>query len=137
MYCATDRTAGQAGCVERWRGNPPTPTFSILSHDILADRAISRSGKLLLLALLKFARQKGECYPALATLARAAGVSESTARRHLARLVEAGLLSIRPTKANPTGRVIVLDFARDPARHPALRVSDRQGALRVAICPGP
>lgn len=138
MYCATVRTAGQVGCVEGMRGNPPPLTFSILSHSILADRAIAKSGKLILLALLKFARQKAECFPALGTLARAAGVSESTARRHLARLVEAGLLSIRPTKSNPTGRTIVLDFARDPDRHPAphvVRVSNRQGALGSQSAP--
>jgi hypothetical protein len=135
VYFATDRTAGQAGCVESARENPQGTTYSVLSHVILADSSISQASKLILLALLKFARQKGECFPALATLGRAAGISESTVRRHLDKLVEAGLLSIRPTKSNPTGRVIVLDFTHDPARHPALRVSNRQPSLGCQTAP--
>jgi hypothetical protein len=111
------------------------PTFGVLADAVNADPALKPSDKCVLLALYRFGRFKGECFPAVATLASSAGVSDRTVRRCLGRLQEAGYISTRPTADNPTGRVIQCLWLADPKRHPVRR-TEGQEALSRTSSPG-
>jgi hypothetical protein len=62
---------------------------------VLWDKGISDQARVTYLALLRFARQDGKCFPGQVKLARGRRVSERTLRDHLAELENRGLITIQ------------------------------------------
>lgn len=73
--------------------------------------------RLVLIALANRAGEADECWPAMATVAREANVSERTAQRAIAKLCELGLLVKHPNGAPDVGH-----RKRDPRYRPNLYV---------------
>ena len=85
----------------------------MLPNDIASDPRLTPTDLRILTALLYFARQDGSCYPSDFSLGERACKHPSTVRRALHRLERLGYIrrSFFPaTRANPTGRLIYLDF---------------------------
>lgn len=101
--------------------------FAMLGRGILERKDLSPTAKVVLAALLLYGRRTGRCFPAEATIAQAAGVSDRTVRRTLPELVRLGLIAVESTRENPTGRSIVLLWTRDPALHPQPRAAAAPG----------
>jgi hypothetical protein len=69
------------------------------------------------------------CYPSVATIANAAGVSERTVRRALSEMDEAGLINIVPADDNPTSRRIELLWLQAGFRRPIDRAGEAPARL--------
>jgi len=68
--------------------------FTMVPNFILDHKEISVGGKLYYAMLLKYARDKDECFPGQATLARDIGASERSVRSYQKELEEAGYLKV-------------------------------------------
>jgi biotin operon repressor len=79
--------------------------WSSVPNWVIRDAPLDNAEKLLYIALLNRANAKGESWPSLPTLASDTGLSESTVKRRLAKLEDAGLLS-RVHRANADGKQI-------------------------------
>ena len=62
---------------------------------VLWDKGISDQAKMTYFALLRFARQDGNCFPGQTRLAAGRNISERTLREHLVELDHRGLISIQ------------------------------------------
>lgn len=67
--------------------------FTRVPDAVLDSRDIDRNAKLVLIILLRFANQDGECWPSIAAIARRARMSKSSVKRAIGSLVNANLLS--------------------------------------------
>jgi hypothetical protein len=90
--------------------NSPTPAvgyYRRLPEAALTDPRLPRSALAVLGALDGYARDKTECWPAVATLAEGLNLCRRTVQLALARLKSLGYVAEKPSE-NPTGRVLVL-----------------------------
>ena len=73
----------------------PTEAFTWIPTKMLADTSVSMSAKGVWMALLSYANEEGECYPAIARIAERAGCPVRTVQRSLPLLVKAGWLEVK------------------------------------------
>jgi len=84
----------------------------------IADSGLKGSEKQSLVAIALFASDAGSCYPSMASIARRAGLDPKTARKAVARLVEAGLLTTDERGGRSTVFQIHLDGLPEEASTP-------------------
>lgn len=85
--------------------------FAALPHSIGGDPTIPPIDKIVLLALLFWARNKATCRPSNTSIAKRAGISYPTVVRSLRRLEDRGLVAravVAQGPRNPTGRIFTL-----------------------------
>lgn len=90
---------------------PSAQPFRPVPDMIWRDRALKDFDVRLYCALQFYSRNRPECWPSNGTLADLMGVSESTVKRGLARLEQAGYLTRDQAGA---GRVLTLATTPDP-----------------------
>ena len=90
--------------------------FGSLDHAYMARTDLTLSDKLVMMALPAWAGRRDQCFPAEATVAARIGVTSRTVRTALKHLLALQLIGIVKTKSNPTGRVLVLRYARPGVR---------------------
>jgi DNA-binding transcriptional MocR family regulator len=106
-------------------------SFLIISKEILADKRISVTAKLLLAQLIDHRnKQTGQCNPKRQTLARELGVSVPTIQRALSELIKAEF--IRSTKRPRTNFYEFLSDQIDPAEP---RVGSNRSGMSDQIDP--
>ena len=139
--CALNSNPTAAPCPEQPQPKSRHP-FVMLPNDIAADPRLTPTDLRMLAALLYFARQDGSCYPSDFSLGERACKHPSTVRRALHRLERLGYIrrSFFPaTRANPTGRLIYLDFTSPdwPRPSPAPAQPQATQAPPAHRCAGP
>lgn len=74
-----------------------------ITSQVWAAELPNANAKLVLLALADIANHDGLCWPSMKTICRMCGLTENTARVHLAKLEELGILKIEP-RTTESGR---------------------------------
>jgi hypothetical protein len=115
--------------------------FAAMPHAIGSDTRLSPTERVLVLALLAYARDRDRCTPSNAGLAAYVGCSTATVKRALGELEVLGYVRTarcRPSAENATGRTITLAWREDPATLPAYRRAERpRPAPRIIDEPPP
>jgi len=86
----------QVGIQVKHRDKIGQAPFVMCNDWVLWDKALSDQARVTYLALLRFARQDGNCFPGQARLAAGRGVETRALRNHLAELVHRGLITVTP-----------------------------------------
>jgi hypothetical protein len=116
VNASTTRGTLPAAATRAGRGSaaPAGRPFAALPHDIAADPRLSPTDVRVLLALLFWARAAAICWPSDPSIAARIGRSVGTVQRSLRKLAALGLIERRPTRENPTGRLILLRWRATP-----------------------
>jgi hypothetical protein len=109
-------------------GQSTARPFAALPHDLIADKRLKSTDVRLAGVILRYARAKASCWPAVKTLAADLGRCERTVQYALRRLSDAGWIAQRPDP-NPTGRLLVLTW-REPRCTPPVQRPYSQGLPR-------
>jgi hypothetical protein len=112
--------ASLAHDASRRPGHSTARPFAALPHDLIADKRLKATDVRLAGVILRYARAKASCWPAVKTLAADLGRCERTVQLALKRLREAGWIGSRPDP-NPTGRVLILLWREARCAPPAQR----------------
>lgn len=81
--------------------------FSMMPYVLLGRSDISPNAKVVYLGLLKYAWQRGSCFPGQSKLATAVGLSERSVRRGLRELEGIGWLKTRRRGLNRSNQYVV------------------------------
>jgi hypothetical protein len=111
---------------------PPTRPFAALPHDLADDHHLSGTAVRLAAVLLRYARDKPDCWPSVATLMAHLRRCRRTVQIALRSLEAAGWIRTAPAD-NPTGRVILLAWRLGGAAGGA--IADAPGAQVPSPCP--
>lgn len=93
----------------------PTPSkpFAAVPHDLLADRRLTPTDKVIAATLLYWSQAKAACWPSNAAIAERADVTPRSVPRSLDRLEELGYVRRAKDLSKPSQRVIVIAWQQD------------------------
>ncbi|WP_422932207.1 helix-turn-helix domain-containing protein [Singulisphaera sp. PoT] len=93
----------------------PTPSkpFAAVPHDLLADRRLTPTDKVIAATLLYWSQAKAACWPSNAAIAERANVTSRSVPRSLDRLEELGYVRRAKDMSKPSQRVIVIAWLQD------------------------
>ena len=108
MKNTTFARPGQPGAVQPARGAAVNSLpFAAIPYQLIEDPRLNGTCVCVVANLLKHAREKYSCWPAVGTIARELGLSRRAVQLNLRQLALAGWISVRPA-GNPTGQEYVL-----------------------------
>lgn len=108
--------------------------WSSVPNWVIRDAPLDNAEKLLFIALLNRANDRGESWPSLATLATDTGLSQSTVQRRLRKLEETGLLT-KKGRVNECGKQVSNVYQVHPWRPLEGGHGDQGGVVTVTRGP--
>jgi len=86
--------------------------FAMAHHVLVLDPALSDGAMRTYILYLRYAQQKGVCWPSIATLAEERGKSPGTIQRHIAELEQLGYITRERRGDGQSAKTIIEDITQ-------------------------